>query len=374
MTDWSVLVFGDSWAKYSHATWPEALARKLRARCFNYALPGDVSLGLANQARMAMIDPQVPKAPGGLLRRETLVVVHTGGNDFIQKIMQVGMAVFGGQQGTAEILQPNPGRREAELIQQFMETMHRAGARHFLISGVPAFIHMPIFTMMPIWGIVQGLVNDRRLEGLGISPGDPAQLVVEVQAASINERWSEMVGGFAKSHTEARCLFFNEVEALERIRLRLGERACDTQCWDPSMFHPSIFGHDQLADEAKVILDDVRWLAPRDAAPAAAQQATSSTAVPPAPPAKVERPEVPITVQVKNVKGTASFKLKCNANGTVSQLKEAILAEAPPEAKGPPGAPCVLVFKGQMLKDAEGILADSGITDDALVVFVVKGT
>eukprot|EP00403_Amphidinium_massartii_P045746 CAMPEP_0178460578 /NCGR_PEP_ID=MMETSP0689_2-20121128/48791_1 /TAXON_ID=160604 /ORGANISM="Amphidinium massartii, Strain CS-259" /LENGTH=373 /DNA_ID=CAMNT_0020087237 /DNA_START=20 /DNA_END=1142 /DNA_ORIENTATION=+ len=367
MAEWTVLVFGDSWAKYSHPTWPEVLARRIGGRCVNLAIPGDVSQGLQNQASQALMSPQVPKAAGGMLRRETLVVVHTGGNDFIQKISQVAMAMFGGPMPNIELFQPNPGRREAELICNFMETMYRAGARHFLISGVPAFIHMPIFNML--WGIVQQLVNERKLESIGISPGDPPQLVVEVQAAAINERWSEMVDSFAKSHSEARCHFFNETEALERMRHRLGETVCDRQCWDFSMFHPSPYGHEQIADEAKQCIDQVQLLA---TTASAAGQTTSSQAQPasPAPAApKATLPEAPITIQVKNVKGTASFS---NANGTVSELREAILAAAPAEARGSKDGPCALVFKGQVLKEGPGPVAEMGLADGSLVVFVVK--
>ena len=84
------------------------------------------------------------KAPGGLLSPETLVVVHTCGNDFIMKMAEVFMGgglggllgMGGGGTGTPEMLQPNPGVREVALIKEFLESMHRAGARNFLVSGV----------------------------------------------------------------------------------------------------------------------------------------------------------------------------------------------------------------------------------------------
>ena len=47
-----------------------------------------------------------------------------------------GMLGMPGGGGTPEMLQPNPGVREVVIIKEFLESMYRAGARNFLVSGV----------------------------------------------------------------------------------------------------------------------------------------------------------------------------------------------------------------------------------------------
>lgn len=244
-SDWSIVVFGDSWVSYAHPCWPEVLAKRLGAQFHNFASPGAVSFNLPDQARQAVMQQRVPRAPGGLFRKETLVIVHTGGNDFISKMAQVIMG--GGRGGVPEIMRPEPGKQEVENIQQCMETMYAAGARNFLISGVPAFIHLPIFNM--VWGVITNLVESGQLEELGVSPGDPPSLPMEVQAASLNERWSNMCEAFSKKHEDVTCHFFDEVESLFTLREKLGEANFDRSMWDFSMFHPTVYGHEQIADD-----------------------------------------------------------------------------------------------------------------------------
>ena len=40
-------------------------------------MAGSMCAGLRSQAQRALMSPEVSKAPGGLLKPETLVVVHT---------------------------------------------------------------------------------------------------------------------------------------------------------------------------------------------------------------------------------------------------------------------------------------------------------
>lgn len=426
-TNWSVVVFGDSWVAYSHPTWPQVLARRLGAQFFNFAFPGAVSANLPMQAQQAMMQQTVPRAPGGLFRRETLVVVHTGGNDFIAKMAQV---IMGGGHNL-EILKPEPGREEAANIEQLLEKMYEAGARNFLVSGVPAFIHMPVFNL--IWGIITNLVNSGQLEELGVSPGDPPSLPMEVQAAALNERWSNLCEAFSKRHTDVTCSFFDEVEALHSLRAQLGESVFDRSMWDFSMFHPSVFGHERIADEAvksvaagfptlaaaanirpspaqagysqpspPVAAAGLASSAPvvaRDEAPAQEKQQGAS-ASPQDPSQKKEEtiakkdddrnggascvkddlqqkkdsPEPlqdTVTLQLRNVKGDVSFSLTCSASSTVSELRTSALAAAPPEQKVA-GAVATLVFQGKLLQDGSACIADLGIKHGAMVVIVIK--
>merc|ERR1719492_293087 len=182
----------------------------MSARVYNFAAAGSLCAQLTAQAQAALLSPQVPKGAGGLLGPKTLVVVHTCGNDFIMKMAEallggggllggllgggMGGGVAGGATGDLEILKANPGAREAAVLKQFLETMYRGGARHFLVSGVPAFLEMPIFNLL--WPIIGGLVNQGKLEDLGVSPGDPPALAMQVQAVALYDRWVEVAEKF----------------------------------------------------------------------------------------------------------------------------------------------------------------------------------
>ena len=80
---------------------------------------------------------------------------------------------------------------------------------------------MPIFLDMPVFGMampmITGMVNSGQLEALGVSPGDPPRLAVEVQAIALHDRWEEMVKDFNARHA-CSCVFFDEAE-LHRSRM-----------------------------------------------------------------------------------------------------------------------------------------------------------
>mmetsp|Transcript_42603 Transcript_42603/g.79965 ORF Transcript_42603/g.79965 Transcript_42603/m.79965 type:complete len:439 (-) Transcript_42603:32-1348(-) len=413
-TEWTVLVFGDSWAQYMHPCWGEVLARRLSAKLFNFAQAGSLCGDLPNQAQRAILSPQVPKGPGGLLKKETLVVVHTGGNDFIQKMVEVLMgggglgALLGGGMGPSpamtrelEILKPNPGTREATMLVQFCETMYRAGARHMLLSGVPAF-PMPIFNML--WPIIGGLVNEGKTEDLGVSPGDPPQLVLEVQAVALQDRWEEMTGKFTKDHPDCACIFFDEVGALDRLKVSLGEANFNRTMWDMTMFHPSPFGHEQLASEAhRCAVEHIPALAalcphPDAKAPTPVPAlAVVPAAAPTAAPsdgqaadvakkeeaekkakeeaerkAKEEAEAKPITVKVRNVKGDVAFNVACDLGWRVGRLRETIVATAP-SGFVPAGAACLIALKGKFLQsDNPATLGELGIAEGSQLIAAVK--
>lgn len=397
--DWTVAVFGDSWAKYMTPTWPEQLARRLGVPCNNFAMPGGVAANLHPQAQTAILSPQMKRAAGGLLARETLVVVHIGGNDFIAEMAQIFMGSMTGNTGGLErsaVMQRNPGQREAAQIKQFLETMYRAGARNFLVSGVPAFIHMPVYNM--IWPVTANLVNQGKLESLGVGPGDPPQLALEVQGIALADRWNEMVNTFNQEHPDGLCVFFDEVDQLHMLRERLGEAAFDSQMWDFSMFHPSGFGHEMIGEAAhQQVLRDFHGIvggsvAPTPSAaptpsvatvpPVAAPVGTNSVALATANGPAITEPAIttctapaekrrPVTLQVKTVKGDAVFAVSSDLEDSVPELRAAICRTAP-DGLVQPGMKCALAYKGKFLDDAQGSLAECGVEDGAQMIMVLK--
>lgn len=410
---WTVLTFGDSWVDYSCLTWPQLLGQRFNAKVCHFAQGGSLCDDLILQAQQALLSPQVPKGPGGLLRHETLVVVHTCGNDFLQKVIEGLLGQAGGMGGllgtflgsgggraaseTPEILKPNPGEREARVLGEFVEKLYRGGARHFLVSSVPIFLHLPIFNIL--WPILQGMINQGKLEQIGVSPGDPPQLVMEVQGAAVHERWEEMVEKFRKEHPDATCLFFDEVAALERLRAKIGEQNFDRNFFDFSMFHPSPFGHQQLALEAHrcaaMGIPALNALVPHPDAPqvpVAPRQAVSQEVQATAATAKdsgtvdeefdpdlaealrlslEEESPQPLTVRVRNVKGDVSFSVDCDARWSTKQLRDAVLKAAPSDF-AQPGVLCVLALKGKFLDDGPKTLAEREITDGTQLIAVVK--
>jgi len=402
-SNWTVAVFGDSWAQYMHPTWPQVLGGRLGARVQNFAAGGAVAHDLAGQCNMCAASPHIPKGAQGLFCPELLVVVHTGGNDFIMKMAEVLMGGGGGGllgglmggpvaaptvQGTVpEILKANPGMREATLVMQFLETMYRLGARHFLVSGVPAFLQMPIFNLL--WPVVGNLVKQGKLEDLGIGPEDGPVLAMEVQAAAILDRWMDLVQDFSKSHTDATCCLFDEVGALERLREALGPANFDRAMWDFTMFHPSPYGHQQIAAEAhRVVAENfpvLSQLAPHPSVPvtpggtgktpaeptppAAAPVPAETTA--PAPTEKASPSPQSMTLHFKNVKGDVTFSVKCDDQWKVPQLRAAVVA-ASPEGFAAPGMDCFLAHKAKFLEDGPQTLGDLAIADNSQIFVVMK--
>lgn len=364
-----------------HPTWPEVLGRRLGIQAYNFAMPGGTAANLQGQAQQCVLSPHMPKASGGLLRRETLVVVHTGGNDFIAKMAQVA---FGS--GRPDILNPNPGQHEATIINQFLEQMYRAGARNFLVSGVPAFVNMPIINM--VTPILMGLVNSGQLESIGVSPGDPPSLAFEVQAIALNERWENLCVDFTQRHADSCCIFFNEVDALHEIHNRAGMNA--NAMWDMTMFHPSVWGHEQLADEAaKCVRENIAPFAstvvstggygtivvpqaPSSERRQEAEKESTGTAEKADPPkAESKNETADITLQLRNVKGDVAFAVTIAASSTVDQLRVAALAAAPDEQKVP-DVQVTLVFKGKILPNGDAPISTHGIAQGDLVVVVFK--
>eukprot|EP00927_Polykrikos_kofoidii_P048782 TRINITY_DN42995_c0_g1_i1.p1 TRINITY_DN42995_c0_g1~~TRINITY_DN42995_c0_g1_i1.p1 ORF type:complete len:384 (-),score=85.42 TRINITY_DN42995_c0_g1_i1:81-1232(-) len=361
-SEWSVLIFGDSWADYFVPTWPQVLARDLGAQPIQCAQAGSMARDLMGQAQRCILSPATPKRPGGMLSTKSLVVVHTCGNDLIGKLMPIVMG--GGAPERLEMLQPNPGSQEAALVSQFLERMYEAGARNFLVSGVPLFSHMPVFNLA--WGIVGSLVNSGKLDALGLSPGDPPQLAVEVQVAALHERWSNIVDEFNKKHPEANCVFFDEVGSLHNLREKLGAAAFDSQMWDMSMFHPSQFGHEQIGSEAyRVVMESFPALQANPVVPTAV---LAETPVP-----KPEEILEPLKVKIVTLK-KETWHVDADKRWRVSRLREAVVANAP-DGFAEPNKVCVLVLQGKFLEDKVdnvSTLGELGITEATQVVALMR--
>lgn len=373
--EWSVLIFGDSWVQYMYPTWPQVLAQRLGARAFQFAQSGSMCRDLLGQLQQVACSPHIPRGAGGLLKKDTLVVVHTCGNDFIMKIAQIFMG--GGNIMNAEFMQPNPGASEAAVMRQFLETMHGMGARNFLVSSVPIFTKMPVFNIA--WPIIGGLINQGALESLGVSPGDPPELAMLVQGSALHERWVGFIDDFNKAHPDSSCLLFDEVEALHSIRTTLGEAAFDSQMWDFSMFHPSPFGHTQLASEAHLCLANglpaLAALAPHpqmQAQPASVAVAPEVASSPSTPATTAISKSEALKLRIKTVKGD-EFSVSCPADNSVAKLKQIVL-ETAPASVAPSGtdlSTVLLAFSGSFLEN-ERRLEELKIANEAQLVLVIK--
>jgi len=343
------------------------------------------------------------KMAEGLLGGGGLLGGLLGGGMLGGGAMPGGPAVGG---ATPEILRANPGAREAAVLSQFLNAMYQGGARHFLVSGVPAFLEMPIFNIL--WPIIGNMVEQGKLEDLGVSPGDPPQLAMQVQAAALCERWSELVEAFSRGHPDATCVFFDEVSALEKLRASLGEAAFDRSMWDMSMFHPTAYGHQQLASEAHRCVAEA-WpalgaLAPhpeaqprpgaeaerkakeeaeRKAKEEAERKAKEEAELKAKAEAELKAKEdaerkaalqkepKPLSVSIRNVKGDVTFAVACDARWRAPELREAVLAAAP-SGFADAGSTCVLAVKGKFLGNGPETLEELGVTDGMQVIAVVK--
>lgn len=232
-----VLIFGDSWAAWPMVpkTWPMELARLCGVPALNFAVPGSRTDQLLEQVERLIINSEPIRTETGEIHPQTLAVIHTAGNDFMQSL------------GT-DLLQQLPGKAEAITIRDAMETLYAAGVRHFVVSDVPFAPCVPGVRMAS--AVIQGWVNSGRMEHLGLEPNDPAELAVELQATALHDQWEEMLQEFKHNHEDSTVVHFDEAFALSRLRQAIGPNEFDRGFFDMTLIHPTAYGHEMLAQEA----------------------------------------------------------------------------------------------------------------------------
>lgn len=232
-----VLIFGDSWAAYPavQKTWPVQLAELLGAQAMNFAVPGSRTDQLLQQLEGLLTSPEAARTPTGDLDPHTVAVIHTAGNDFMQRM-------------GVDLLQHLPGETEAKTIQALMDCLYATGVRTFVVSDVPLAPCVPgVRLAQPL---IQGMVNAGRMEHLGMEPNDSAELALELQATALHDQWEQMIVEFRKEHPEATVVQFDESFALTRLREAVGAEQFDRSFFDMTLIHPTAYGHTLLAQEA----------------------------------------------------------------------------------------------------------------------------
>jgi len=236
-----VLIFGDSWAAYPLVpkTWPMELAQLCKVGALNFAVPGSRTDQLQEQVEQLITSPEPIRTSAGEIHPATLAVIHTAGNDFMQKLM-----LGGGN----DLLEHLPGKSESAAIRDAMATLYDAGVRRFIVSDVPFAPCVPGVRMATPF--IQSLVATGRMEHLGLEPNDPAELAVELQATALHDQWEEMLTEFKQSRPDSMVVHFDEAFALSRLRADIGTTEFDRVFFDMTLIHPSATGHELLAREA----------------------------------------------------------------------------------------------------------------------------
>jgi len=233
-----VLIFGDSWAAYPLVpkTWPMQFADMYQARAFNFAVPGSRTDQLMEQFEAMITNPNPLRTSTGDLDPHTVAVIHTAGNDFMQRL-------------GADLVQQLPGQAEASTIRSLMESLYSAGVRHFMVADVPFSPCVPGVRLAA--PVIERLVKSGQMEHLGLEPEDPAELAVMLQSTALHDQWAEMIDGFQKKQQEAIVIHFDEAFALSRLCDSIGATQFDSRFFDMTLIHPSAYGHTLLAQEAQ---------------------------------------------------------------------------------------------------------------------------
>jgi hypothetical protein len=211
------------------------LAECFGAKALNYAVPGSRTDQLDEQILNLITSVDPHRTPAGELDPRTLVVIHTAGNDFMQRL-------------GADLAERLPGQAEADTIRRALETLYSSGVRHFIVADVPFASCVPGVRMAT--PIIQGLVTSGKMAHLGLETTDTAELAVELQATALHDQWAEMLEEFKKDRTDAIVVHFDEAFALTRLREEVGTLEFDSRFFDFTLIHPSAYGHHLLAREA----------------------------------------------------------------------------------------------------------------------------
>jgi phospholipase/lecithinase/hemolysin len=179
--------------------------------------------------------PQPVRTTTGELHPQTLAVIHTAGNDFMQRM--------GG-----DLLQVLPGKAEASTIHKVMDALYAAGVRYFVVSDVPFSPCVPGVRMAT--PLIKSFIVAGKMEHLGLEPHDSAELAVELQASALHDQFEEMLTEFKHHHSDAMVVHFDEACALSRLRQDIGENEFDRVFFDMTLIHPTAYGHKLLAQEA----------------------------------------------------------------------------------------------------------------------------
>jgi hypothetical protein len=212
------------------------LADLFGVTAFNFAVSGSRADQLGEQLERMIVSADPLRTSTGEMASQTLAVIHTAGNDFMQRM-------------GADLVNQMPGRTEVSAIQNALETLHDAGVRYFVVADVPFATCVPGIKMAT--PIIQGLVNSGKMDHLGLEPSDPAELAVELQATALHDQWEEMLSQFKTNRPDSTVVHFDEAFALTRLREAVGAQEFDTRFFDMTLIHPSAFGHQLLAREAQ---------------------------------------------------------------------------------------------------------------------------
>mmetsp|Transcript_6799 Transcript_6799/g.12945 ORF Transcript_6799/g.12945 Transcript_6799/m.12945 type:complete len:253 (-) Transcript_6799:185-943(-) len=239
-----VLIFGDSWAAYPLVpkTWPMQLADRFGVRALNFAVPGSRSDQLMDQFGSLLISPEAARTATGEIDPHSLAVIHTAGNDFMQRL-------------GADFMKHLPGEAEADAIRNLMKNLYETGVRQFVVADVPFAPCVPGVRMAA--PIIQSMVSAGNLEHLGVEPHDSAELAVQLQATALHDQWADMLACFQKEHPDSTVVHFDEPFVLSRLRDTVGASEFDKNFFDMTLIHPSAYGHTLLAQEACKCMQEV---------------------------------------------------------------------------------------------------------------------
>lgn len=153
-----LLIFGDSWARDAALdTWPELLARRLRWRSANFAVPYSGSADLQRQLRR--LHSRLEHSSEEVCSLDCVAIVHTGGNDLFHA-SPAALAAVVASGGCCGALLPEVVRTLASNVRDFLQGLLALGVRHIVLVGVPLTVSMP-FIADPVAAVPGALCLSR---------------------------------------------------------------------------------------------------------------------------------------------------------------------------------------------------------------------